>query len=60
MGADYIAGDQDHGQVIAAGDLAEQEKSAQQSQAAGARYVQRYACAVARFSALLPVTDQQE
>ena len=60
MSANAVARREDRGQVVAAGDMAEQQKTAQQGHPPGAGDGERHARAVARIAALLPVTDEQE
>jgi hypothetical protein len=60
VGANLLAGAQDHIEGIAADDLAEQDDAAEQAQAPHAGHGQRHARALPRIGALVPESDQQE
>ena len=60
MCADQRPGSENRGQLVTAGDFAQQQNAAEQGQAAGAGDRQGHARTLARFLAFLPVADEQE
>ena len=60
MAADDVARRQDLVEIVAAGDMAEQDQPDQEAEPADPRDRQRHAGAIARCRGIVPIADQQE